>query len=86
MIDITAADMSAQQDVWAWAVASGALEEALNALMDAQSVVEELTVSTNWRVKAGQLLHGEMLERRSQIVALNATVHDLQWRLERAVA
>ena len=82
MIDITAADGAAQQDAWAWVVASAALEEAVNGLYTTGLLLDALADTTDWQVTAGQLVHARILGFRQQVQQGIVAVRELHSRLE----
>ena len=82
MIDITAADVSAQQDAWAWVVASAALEEAVNGLYSAGVLLDALADAVGWQVAAGHYLRVQILSVRQDVQQSIVTTRDLHGRLE----
>ncbi|UJP09656.1 hypothetical protein L2X99_14760 [Microbacterium sp. KUDC0406] len=86
MIDITALDVSSPQEMWAWAVTTRALEDAVDALYTVGLLLDALADTTDWRVTAGQLVRARILAVRHEVQEGIVSVRELNSRLEAAMA
>ncbi|REJ04111.1 hypothetical protein DY023_17560 [Microbacterium bovistercoris] len=81
MIDMTLTSPS-PQEVWAYAVATHALDEAASRLGSAGVLLDALAEATQWRVAAGQVVHARITEFRGQVHGAMVTVRVLRGALE----
>lgn len=83
-IDHAAAPSS--DELWAYATALFALGDALDALIDAGVVVQELIAETTWRSQGVRVLQQRLAELRSELTAETSTLGALRWEVERSLS
>ncbi|MGB4137614.1 MAG: hypothetical protein WA971_13680 [Microbacterium sp.] len=86
MHSIVTAQPWAPEDLWAYAVADRALEEALAALTDAQIAVQALQPQASWTSKGVRVLRDRLAELAVELPRVAGTVQVCQGALRGGLA
>lgn len=84
MYSVVAAEAWAAEDLWAQAVASRALREALDLLTRAGAESHALAAASDWKAKGVRMLHRRLDETVDQVLAQSGAVQRTAWSLEEA--